>query len=73
MRDHPRPQDQYLYVERTDVDGACPECGAEELQQYPVLGEGGWWMVTKCQNCLYSVERERQGLFGSISLISDQL
>lgn len=73
MRDIPRPQEQYLDVPKENVDGSCPECGATDLQRYSIVGEGGWWMVTKCQACLHSVNRERDGLFGSLSLISDQL
>lgn len=73
MKVYPRPQEQHLHVERTDVDGTCPECGADDLRRYPVLSEGGWWMVTKCQNCLHSVERERWGLAGSIQLLPDVL
>jgi hypothetical protein len=69
----PRPEEPYLFVERVDVDGSCPECGGENLKRYPVVSEGGWWTVTKCQNCLFSVDRERGGRLGSITLLSDAL
>ncbi len=68
-----RPEEPYLYVERIDVEGTCPECGSEDLKTYPVLSEGGWWQVTKCQSCLCSLEREPGGRLGSITLLSDAL
>lgn len=69
----PRPEEPYLFVEREPVEGSCPECGGEELRRYPVISEGGWWTVVKCQSCLHSVERERAGLLGSMELLSDTL
>jgi hypothetical protein len=68
-----RPEEPYLHVEREEVDGTCPECGSDALRRYPVLSEGGWWNVVKCQNCLFSVEREPGGRLGSITLLSDAL
>ena len=53
------------------VAGECPECGEEALQAYPVLSEGGWWDVTKCQQCLCSVKREPGPLLGGIQLLID--
>ena len=44
-------------VERNLVEGSCPSCGASALQSYPVLAEGGWFLVTKCQECLASADR----------------
>jgi hypothetical protein len=61
----PRPEQQYLSVERAAADGVCPECGGTSLADYRVLGEGGWWDVRKCQGCLASVQRVRGPLFGS--------
>jgi hypothetical protein len=61
----PRPSERHLYAERRPVGGVCPECGREDLAEYRVLSEGGWWDVRKCQNCLASVFRERGPLFGS--------
>jgi vanillate/4-hydroxybenzoate decarboxylase subunit D len=61
----PRPEQSEMYVERAAVDGACPACGAEALASYPVLTEGGWWTVVKCQQCLTSLSREPGPLFGS--------
>jgi hypothetical protein len=61
----PRPTELHLSVERQRVEGVCPECGAQELADYRIFGEGGWWDVRKCQACLASVRRERGPLFGS--------
>jgi hypothetical protein len=47
-----------LSIERDDVPGGCPGCGATELKRYPVLTEGGWFLVEKCQACLRSVSRQ---------------
>jgi hypothetical protein len=65
MHTFPRPAVPYLSVERRRVDGACPECAAEELAEYRVLGDGGWFDVRKCQGCLASVSREPAPPFGS--------
>ncbi len=65
MHAFPRPAERYLSVERTPAEGTCPECGAAELADYRVFGEGGWWDVRKCQACLASVRREPGPLFGS--------
>ena len=62
-----------LQVERTPVEGACPACGAAELQRYPVNSEGGWFDVVKCQSCLHSVRRDPGPLLGYISLLEDTL
>jgi vanillate/4-hydroxybenzoate decarboxylase subunit D len=69
MHAFPRPAEQYLSVERTPVEGTCPECGGTSLAEYPVLSEGGWWNVTKCQSCLCSVEREPGNLLGAIQML----
>ena len=73
MNSFPRPSELRLSVEREDAEGTCPECGASDLKRYPVLSEGGWWMVTKCQSCLASAHREPWNRLGSITLLSDQL
>jgi vanillate/4-hydroxybenzoate decarboxylase subunit D len=65
MWSFPRPEEPTLSVDRTPVDGACPACGAERLAAYPVMSEGGWWNVVKCQSCLTSVERVRGPRLGS--------
>jgi len=65
MQTFQRPDEPYLSVERRPVEGACPECGAEELAEYRVLGDGGWFDVRKCQRCLNSVSRQAAPPFGS--------
>jgi vanillate/4-hydroxybenzoate decarboxylase subunit D len=62
-----------LAVERTRVDGICPECGADALAAYPVLSEHGWEDVVKCQSCLCSVSRSPGPRLGPIRLLSDTL
>jgi hypothetical protein len=71
MQVYPRPTEKRVDVPREDVEGECPECGEEALQAYPVLSEGGWWDVTKCQRCLCSVKREPGPLLGGIQLLID--
>jgi vanillate/4-hydroxybenzoate decarboxylase subunit D len=53
--------------------GACPECGAEDLFEYPVLAAAGWFTVVKCQRCLCSVSREPWNRLGWISLAEEGL
>jgi vanillate/4-hydroxybenzoate decarboxylase subunit D len=73
MSDFSRPQELFVSVERTPVAGSCPECGAEALARYPVISEGGWELVSKCQQCLRSVQREPWNRLGPITLLSDGL
>jgi vanillate/4-hydroxybenzoate decarboxylase subunit D len=69
MQTYPRPQERHVSVTRQEVAGQCPECDGGPLQAYPVLSEGGWWNVTKCQSCLCSVEREPGHLLGAIHML----
>jgi hypothetical protein len=62
-----------VHVAREWVAGACPECGAQELRRYPVVGENGWEIVIKCQSCLCSTARERWGRLGPYSLMVDMV
>lgn len=64
---------QGISVEREPVDGSCPSCGAAQLSAYPVLSEGGWYRVVKCQRCLASLAREPWALLGPVSLTSEGL
>jgi vanillate/4-hydroxybenzoate decarboxylase subunit D len=73
MSTYPRSDQPRLFVTREDVQGVCPCCGSQNLKRYPVLTEGGWWMVTKCQDCLCSLQRERWSRLGSIGLLTDLL
>lgn len=73
MHTFPRPSEPRVSVEREAVDGACDACGAEALKAYPVLSEGGWFKVVKCQECLASKSREPWNLLGPITLLSEQV
>jgi allophanate hydrolase subunit 1 len=65
MPSFPRPSTPTVEVPRTRVPDDCPACGAPALAAYPVLSEGGWWQVVKCQRCLHSVRREPGPLLGA--------
>ncbi len=73
MSTYPRANQPQLFVTKEDVQGTCPVCRSQTLKRYPVLSEGGWWMTTKCQHCLFSVQRERWSRLGSIKLLTDLL
>ncbi|MGC4250210.1 MAG: hypothetical protein QM605_01760 [Sphingobium sp.] len=47
-----------ISVTRASVEGTCPECAGTDIRTYPVLSEGGWMKVVKCQSCLASLSRE---------------
>ena len=66
---YPRPDTATVSVTRVPVAGQCSACGAAELAAYPVLSEGGWFKVVKCQACLASQSREAD-LTGPIDLLS---
>lgn len=68
-----RPDDPTPVQAREPVDGTCDECGAEHLMRYPVLSEGGWFMVVKCQDCLYSQSREKWTRLGHVTLLTDAI
>lgn len=51
--------------------GVCPRCGGSTIASYPVISEGGWWRVTKCQSCLFSLERDRMPLLGELDVLPD--
>jgi len=64
-----RPASPTVAVDRIDVAGDCPACGASDLKAYAVLSEGGWFNVVKCQDCLTSLAREADAV-GPIELLS---
>jgi hypothetical protein len=70
---YPRPAEPTVAVVKESVEGACPRCGASALKAYPVLSEGGWFRVVKCQACLHSVSRERWTRLGPIELLVDSV
>jgi vanillate/4-hydroxybenzoate decarboxylase subunit D len=65
MAGYPRPDTPEVYLDKSSVEGKCSNCNEEKLASYPVLSEGGWWNVVKCQSCLSSISRERGPLFGT--------
>jgi predicted RNA-binding Zn-ribbon protein involved in translation (DUF1610 family) len=65
--------DGVVSVEKVAVEGSCPECGKEALKRYPILGEGGWFDVVKCQDCLCSVSRDRWHRLGYVERLEDRL
>lgn len=78
MNRNPRPQEKILYVQKTHVpDVTCPECGGKNIKEYPVLSDGGWFTVAKCQDCLCSLERKpfppEARLGSKMRLLSDYL
>ena len=60
-------------AEREVGEGRCDACGADALKRYPVLSDGGWFMVTKCQRCLHSQHRERWHRLGYVQRLGDVL
>ncbi|HZZ45924.1 MAG TPA: hypothetical protein VFE65_03465 [Pseudonocardia sp.] len=68
-----RPTEPTLSVTRESVEGQCPGCGAEKLQAYPVLSEGGWFDVVKCVDCLTDVRRTPGPKLGPIELLVDRI
>jgi len=73
MAHYPPPTELTVAADRESVDGTCPRCGRAELSRYPVLSEGGWFQVIKCQQCLHSVARTPWRNLGPIELLSDQI
>ncbi len=72
MRSYPRPSEKFIFVKKDDAGLVCPKCGSSDVKKYPVVSEGGWWNVTKCQRCLHSLERIRsEHRLGAITTISE--
>lgn len=56
-----------------DLERDFPGATADEFLKYPVLSEGGWFMVVKHQPTLASVSREPWKALGPVSLTSEGL
>lgn len=56
-----------------DLARDFPGSSASDFRRYPVLSEGGWYLVVKHQKTLVSVAREPWHLLGPITLTSDGL
>ncbi|WP_428491000.1 hypothetical protein [Rhodopila sp.] len=50
-----------------------PGSTADDFRRYPVLSEGGWFMVIKHQRTLRSVSRKPWRLLGPVALLSEGL
>ena len=50
-----------------------PGQSLDELRKYPVLSEGGWFIVIKNQKTLESLSRRPWRLLGPIALLSEGL
>jgi hypothetical protein len=53
-----------------DLDRDFPGSTAAHFKRYPVLSEGGWFLVVKHQTTLESVSREPWRLYGPVSPLS---
>ncbi|MGD9986381.1 hypothetical protein [Pseudonocardia sp.] len=70
-----------LSVEREDVsEDELRELGvdtsgasASDFKRYPVLSEGGWYIVIKNQKTMETVHRKKWTLLGPIKLVTDGL
>lgn len=56
-----------------DLEKDFPGSTVSDFKQYPVLSDGGWFMVIKHQPTLTSVSREPWKLLGPIELTSHDL
>jgi hypothetical protein len=63
------------YLEQLGVDLAADFAGSapEDFMEYPVLSEGGWFIVVKHQRTLATVSKKPWRLLGPIPLLSDSL
>ena len=50
-----------------------PGQSLDDLRKYPVLSEGGWFIVIKNQKTLESISRRPWRLLGPIALLSEGL
>jgi transposase-like protein len=68
-----RPKELFVSQKKECVSGDCPACAKSNIKKYPVLSDQGWFLVIKCQNCLFSLSREKWNRLGYISLETDHL
>jgi N-methylhydantoinase B len=61
-------QREVASVDKVTVPGDCRACGACALKSYPVLSEGGWFEVVKCQDCLATVSWVAGSTLGAVRL-----
>ena len=65
--------EQELMALGVDLGRDFPGAVLNEFRRYPVLSEGGWFMVVKHQPTLVSVSREPWKPLGPVALTSDGL
>lgn len=65
--------EQELREAGVDLRNSFPGSTAADFKRYPVLSEGGWFMVIKHQRTLQSVSRKPWKLLGPVPLTSDGL
>ena len=58
-----------LGVDLADFPGSTES----DFKRYPVLSEGGWYMVVKHQPTLQTVSRQKWLLLGPVKLVSEGL
>lgn len=56
-----------------DLQKDFPSHSLSDLRQYPVLSEGGWFVVIKNQKTLEEVSRRPWRLLGPVELLSNGL
>lgn len=71
MLTYTRPTEKFIFIKKEDVAAQCPQCKSTNIKKYPVFANSGWYQVVKCQDCLYSLEREKGPRYGVIGLVSD--
>lgn len=65
--------EQDLLEAGIDLDMDFPGNALEDLRKYPVLSEGGWFIVIKNQKTLVSISRRPWRLLGPVMLLSEGL
>jgi hypothetical protein len=65
--------EQELREAGVDLQADFPGSTAADFKRYPVLSEGGWYLVIKHQPSLRSVSRKPWRLFGPVPLASEGL
>ncbi|MBY0508757.1 MAG: hypothetical protein K2P94_01270 [Rhodospirillaceae bacterium] len=65
--------EQQLIDAGVDLAKDFPGSSVDDFRQYPVLAEGGWYIVIKHQRTLQTVSRVPWRLLGPISLLSENL
>ena len=53
-----RPKEIYLSVQRTQVEGSCPECNGRNIKRYAAFTARGPRFVHKCQDCFALLREE---------------